>query len=247
MMTDSHSCKTICVSFSGVDGAGKSTQIDALRDAFEASGLRVTISRFWDDVARLTGLREASGHKIFKGEKGIGSPDKPINRRDKNVRSWPMSCVRLFIYTLDAFSTRTAVTHAKRSGADLFIFDRYLYDELANLNLANPLMRLYVKAVMMITPRPDISFVLDADPIAARARKPEYPIEFIQSNRQAYFDLSRILDGMTIISAMSISDVRHAILAHVLQLRSLRPKSEGKDDESPCNVSPDPPLSRPAA
>src|ERR1022692_360011 len=79
--------RTNFVSFSGIDGSGKSTQIDALCVQLQANGLRVRVIRFWDDIARLTGLREATGHRIFKGDKGIGTPSAPINRRDKNVRS----------------------------------------------------------------------------------------------------------------------------------------------------------------
>jgi thymidylate kinase len=223
--------QTLCVSFSGVDGAGKSTQIEALRVAAENAGLHVRISRFWDDVACLTLLREASGHKIFKGDKGIGSPEQPVSRRDKNVRSLPMSCIRLAIYTIDALSTHVAMTRARRSGADLFIFDRYLYDELANLSLENPVMRLFVHIAMVLTPRPDISFVLDADPEAARARKPEYPIEFIRLNRQAYLFLARILGDMTIIQPMPIEDVKQAILNHVLQRLTLSSSEQSQSGD----------------
>jgi thymidylate kinase len=229
----------LCVSFSGVDGSGKSTQIGELRAAAEHAALRVSMIRFWDDVACLTSLRETSGHKIFKGDKGIGSPDKPINRRDKNVRAWPMSCVRLLIYTIDAFATRTAMARARRSDTDLFIFDRYLYDELANLNLENPLMRFYARIIMFVTPRPDISLVLDADPEAARARKPEYPIDFIRVNRLAYLQLSQILGDLTLIPPMSIDDVKRAMLNLVLQRISL--SSPGK------SPSGDKSLSQPAA
>lgn len=200
------------VSFSGIDGAGKSTQIEALRAAAEQAGMRVHIIRFWDDVARLTNLRESSGHKIFKGDKGIGSPANPINRRDKNVRSWPMACVRLFLYTVDAISTRLAVRAALRSGADFVIFDRYMYDELANLNLHNPLMRAFIRVVMKLVPRPGVSFILDADPVQARARKPEYPLEFIYVNRQAYLDMSRLIGGMTVIPPGPISEVKREVL-----------------------------------
>jgi len=66
------------VSFSGIDGSGKSTQIEALQSWVKAKGLYVHLVTFWDDVARLKGVREASGHALFKGEKGIGSPSKPI-------------------------------------------------------------------------------------------------------------------------------------------------------------------------
>lgn len=204
------------VSFSGIDGAGKSTQINALRDAAEQAGLRVRIIRFWDEVARLTGLRETSGHKIFKGDQGIGSPDNPINRRDKNVRSWPMACVRLFLYSVDAVSTRIKVAEALHGGADFVIFDRYIYDELANLNLRNRLMRCFVRAVMLLVPRPQVSFILDADPVQARARKPEYPLEFIYVNRQAYFDLSGLIGRMTIISPGPIADVKREVLRFAL-------------------------------
>ncbi len=218
--------RALCVSFSGVDGAGKSTQIEALREAAEQAGLRVHQIRFWDDIACLTSLRETSGHTIFKGDKGIGSPDRPIHRRDKNVRSWPMACVRLLLYSLDAMATRAAVARARRSGADLAIFDRYIYDELANLTLANPLMRAFARLVMMVVPRPAVSYILDADPAQARARKPEYPLEFIYVNRQAYFDLSRLLGGMTIVAPAPIEEVKREVLYHALQALSKRAGAE---------------------
>lgn len=204
------------VSFSGIDGAGKSTQIDALRDAAEQAGMRVRIIRFWDEIARLTGLRETSGHKIFKGDKGIGSPANPISRRDKNVRSWPMTCVRLFLYTVDAVSTRIKVAEALHAGADFVIFDRYIYDELANLNLRNPLMRAFIRILMLLVPRPHVSFILDADPVQARARKPEYPLEFIHVNRQAYFDLSRLIGHMTVIPPGPKAVVKREVLRAAL-------------------------------
>lgn len=221
MTIPSKAANTVTVSFSGIDGAGKTTQIDALVGAAKRAGLTVQLVRFWDDIAQLTRLRESSGHKIFKGDKGIGSPDRPIMRRDKNVRSWPMSCVRLLIYSLDAFATRRAMFKARQSGADLFIFDRYLYDQLANLNLANPLIRLYARFIMIVAPRPDISLFLDADPEAARARKPEYPIDFIRINRQAYLELSRMLGRITVIPPMGLEAVKSTILQRVLHTSSI--------------------------
>jgi thymidylate kinase len=209
-------CRTNFVSFSGIDGAGKSTQIEALCAHFTKGGLEVRQIRFWDDIARMTAIRETSGHKLFGGDKGIGSPSAPINRRDKNVRSWVMTCVRLFIYFIDALSVRHTVKKALRSSADLVIFDRYIYDELANLTLRNPTTRLYVRLIMKLVPKPDISYILDADPAKARARKPEYPLEFLHSNRLSYLALSDLLGGMTVISPMPIDEVRDDILRHAL-------------------------------
>jgi thymidylate kinase len=213
--------RTKFVSFSGIDGAGKSTQIEALRSRLEHQNLRVQIVRFWDDIARLTWLRETTGHTVFKGDKGIGSPDAPINRRDKNVRSWPMTAVRLFIYFIDAISVRIAVRKALHSGAGVVIFDRYIYDELANLTLSNPLIRTYVRLLMILCPRPDISYLLDADPVKARARKPEYPLEFLYTNRQAYLTLSQLIGGITVIAPLPIQQVKLEVLAHADRQLSL--------------------------
>lgn len=216
------------VSFSGIDGAGKSTQIEALCARMRESNLEVKMIRFWDDIARLTGLREDAGHKVFKGDKGIGSPDAPINRRDKNVQSWPMTFVRLFIYTVDAFSTRSVVKKSLRSGADLVIFDRYMYDELANLKLGNPLIRLYVRTIMKIVPRPRISYFLDADPIKARARKPEYPLDFLHKNRKSYFDLIDLIGGITVIPPMEIEEVKQAVFGHAVNELSFKTPLQDK-------------------
>ena len=221
--------RTNLVSFSGIDGSGKSTQIEALRARLETDGLRVLLIRFWDDIARLTGLREEAGHRIFKGDKGVGSPSAPINRRDKNVRSWFMTGVRLFLYFLDAVSVRFAVKRALRSEADLVIFDRYTYDELANLTLRNPAIRAYVRLIMNLVPKLDICYLLDADPVQARARKPEYPLEFLQANRQSYLTLSDLTGGMTIIAPMSVKKVELAVLKHALEELTFRVRLREND------------------
>jgi len=202
------------VSFSGIDGAGKSTQIESLCTRLKEDGHRVLLIRFWDDIAKLTQLREGTGHRIFKGDKGIGSPAAPINRRDKNVRSWFMTGVRLCLYFIDAISVRFVVKKALRSEADLVVFDRYIYDELANLPLRKPFIRAYVRLIIKLVPTPDTSYLLDADPVKARARKPEYPLEFLHSNRQSYLDLCEVVGGITVIAAMSIQEVERAVLRH---------------------------------
>ncbi len=205
----------VLVSFSGIDGSGKSTQIEALRTWLKGNGLRVHLVTFWDDVARLKGVREASGHALFKGEKGIGSPSRPINRRDKNVRAWYMTMVRFGLYLVDAISLRNVVKRAQQSDANVVIFDRYHYDELANLGMGSRIVRAYVRLILWLVPPPNIAFLLDADPVLARARKPEYPVDFLQTSRTSYLNLAR-LAGMTVIAPQPIEDVEREISRRVL-------------------------------
>lgn len=217
------------VSFSGVDGAGKSTQIKALRTWLEEQGLRVNVISFWDNVAALKGIREGAGHTIFKGEKGVGSPEAPVNRRDKNVQTFPMLCVRLFLYALDAFSTRIQVGKALKSDADFIIFDRYLYDQFANLKLRNRFVRAYVQQLMKLVPRPGISYVLDADPRQARARKPEYPLDFIYLNRRAYLELADLIGGLTIIPAGPADQMQAEVLRTAFRVFGFESAPEEKE------------------
>src|SRR5450432_58684 len=199
------------VSFSGVDGSGKTTQIDAVVEGLRQAGLKVCLLRFWDDVAVLGRMREAASHKLFRTEKGIGALGKPVQRRDKNVRSWPMSLIRLGLYALDALRL-TYVVAAVQSRDEVFVgLARYLYDELAKLNLKNSVNRAYVRRLLKMVPQPDVAFLLDADPAQARARKPEYPLEFVQSNRAAYLALAELAGTIDVVAPLSTREVRDVV------------------------------------
>jgi thymidylate kinase len=211
------------ISFSGIDGAGKSTQIERLCASLQQIGLSVRMVCFWDHVARLTRFRESAGHVVFGGDTGIGTPSAPISRRDKNVRSWFMTAIRLFLYSLDAISLRVLVKRAQNSGADLLIFDRFIYDELANLELQHWMMRAYARAIGRFVPKPDISYLLDADPVAARARKPEYPLEFLDFNRKSYLALNNLACRFQVIAPMTADDVEREVLQRAIDGLSLAP------------------------
>jgi len=206
----------LIISFSGVDGAGKSTQIEALCASLAAAGVTVDLLRFWDDVTALGKLREVSSHLFFKSEKGIGSPQKPVNRRDKNVQAWYMTLPRFVFYLLDALRLKIITARLRRKSTGVVIFDRYLYDELANLP-ASGLSRAYVRFLLRFGPHPRIAYLLDADPLRARDRKPEYPLDFIQKNRAAYLNLSA-LANMTVVSPGTVEEVaariRQEVFAH---------------------------------
>jgi thymidylate kinase len=202
----------LLISFSGVDGSGKSTQIENLCSALHSAGLKTTLLAFWDNVVVGVKYREGFVHKVYKSERGIGAPGKPVNRRDKNMRGWHLTLARHFLYLLDSLNLRRVVARAKRSGVDIVILDRYIYDELSNLNLRNAFTRAFIRLVHGLVPRPDVAYLLDADPVAAHARKPEYPVDFMKKCRRSYFDLASLLKTMTIIPALPLSEAKMAVL-----------------------------------
>jgi thymidylate kinase len=195
----------LLISFSGLDGSGKSTQIGNLIEYLEQRGVAVTTLAFWDNVVVGTRYREGFVHKVYGSEKGIGAPDRPVNRRDKNVRKWYLSLARHFLYLADAMHLRLVVRKARRLPVQAIIMDRYIYDELANLPLTNLLTRLFVRVVTALVPQPDVAYLLDADPEAARARKPEYPVDFMRECRASYFRLAELLGTMTVVPPLPLS------------------------------------------
>jgi thymidylate kinase len=131
------------------------------------------------------------------------------------------------------------VKRAFRSDADVVIFDRYTWDELANLNLRNSVVRAFIRMLMVFVPRLHVSYLLDADPVQARSRKPEYPLDFLYANRQAYLTLARRIGGITVIAPMPIHQAAQQVLDRVREELSDRMVSgpESLTDASKDNSS----------
>ena len=145
-----------------------------------------------------------------------------------------MTGVRLFLYFIDAVSVRFAVEKALRSGADVVIFDRYIYDELANLNLGNRAIQVYCRLIMRLVPKPAVSYLLDADPVKARARKPEYPLEFLHSNRQSVSVSERFGRRDDIDTSNADHEAKREVLFHALGELSFRANQQTNRDGLAC-------------
>jgi thymidylate kinase len=226
--------KSLLVSFSGLDGSGKSTQISNLVRALHARGYRTKQLAFWDNVVVGSRYREGFVHRAYKSQRGIGAPGKPVERRDKNVRRWYLTIARHLLYLMDAVHLRFVIGAARRSGADVIILDRYIYDELANLPLTSSLTRAYVRFVNWLVPRPDVAYLLDADPEAARSRKPEYPVDFMRECRRAYKALAMIVGRITIIPPLDLEGTKAAMLRAFEHKAALRTIAEAQTEAQPA-------------
>jgi thymidylate kinase len=174
-------------------------------------------------------------HKVLRGEIGIGSPEKPVKRNDKNARKWYLTLARAPFYFLDALSLRRVVAKARAANTDVIIFDRYIYDQLANVS-RNWLGRAYVRLLLSLAPRPDIAYLLDADPEAALKRKPEYPLEFLHEYRRCYFNIKAMAPEMRVIAPGDVDTVENAILQEFIRHRALDAAGTATSDSQPVSA-----------
>jgi thymidylate kinase len=204
--------------FSGIDGAGKSTQIELAAAHLEQVGYRTTRVAFWDDVAVFPQFRTALSTKAFT-QKADASQPLPL-RNDKNIRTWYLTLVRSFFYAVDTFYLRRVIKRLRSLPVDFIIFDRYVYDLLVQVRSRSWLARTYIRALVALAPTPSVAFVLDASPDEAFLRKPEYPLAFMHEYRRGFLDLRAFVPELTVISPGSIESVHEQIVGHLLNSMS---------------------------
>lgn len=185
--------KTLLITFSGIDGAGKSTQIAKLVDYLTVQQIPIRKLAFWDDIVLFRNARTGFSRRVLQSDGAVGTPERPAKRNDKNTQSWPLLMGRAILHVFDVIHLRRVVrkTLKENTGAAI-IFDRYIYDQLAALPMQQWWARIYAAALLRAVPTPDLALLLDAIPEAARARKPEYPLEFMRKYRGSYLELRKL-------------------------------------------------------
>ncbi len=208
------------ISFSGIDGAGKSTQIDYLKTYLEEQGLRVLLLTFWDNVAVFSRIRGGVGQRTAPAPAAEGAF---LPRNNKHIRKWYLSTARAGFYILDVVQLHRLLADPHVESYDVVIFDRYVYDQIANIYSKSALARLYSKLLLKQTPAPDLAFIIDADPDAAFARKPEYPLDFVHKNQQDFLNLRELVPQMIVVSPGSPEEMREKIQTRIERSKVLNP------------------------
>ncbi len=179
------------ISFSGLDGAGKTTQIKLLHNYLTQRGKRISILTMYDDISVARRIRKFFSLKRlrsnnFSSETRIHNKSQSF-RKDKNTFSLSKLILRMLTYLLDSISLHIAIWKHKNK-YDIIIFDRYIYDSLVNLltYTEHPIVKYYIHVLCLLSPRPDTIIFLSTTPEIAFARKPEYPKEYLKKRYVAY-------------------------------------------------------------
>src|SRR4030066_1189821 len=129
------------ITISGLDGSGKSTQINLLEDRLTAEGKRV----FYFHVVEF-----GIANKIARLKSGA---DKDATKKSVIKANLFTVLLRRFFMWIDLFRFNNLVKKLRAAGYDYILSDRYFYDSILNVNY------LYSKNKNLIIerflPRPD--------------------------------------------------------------------------------------------
>lgn len=187
------------ITFSGVDGSGKSTQLDLLRTKLEGEGKKVA---YFHAVEFSLANRMARSFK--KDTRFTPGQEKAVTKA-----SWCSIVLREKFLLIDMIRFTFLCRSLEREGYDYLLSDRSFFDSIVNLEYLAKHVRFFswpinwwIDWLARYTPKGDTCFYFDLAPetIMSRERAPEQGIDYLRDKmalfqkRIASWNLIRI-DG----------------------------------------------------
>lgn len=216
------------ITFSGLDGSGKSTLVEYLKETLERQNIGVVVSHMNYDVGLYSLLRSlrtkfarTNGHS--KDQAAHAPRDRAFenNFQTKTAKLryqlvWNKG-LRFLIYPLDVLIFLGYRIYVEGMNQQVLIMDRYFYDTLVDLTGARRSFR--TRLLSWLTPAPDLSIYLDCNAERAFGRKNEYSVDFLSGRRLSYLRLVSGLPGMVVISTDQDLDGTRLCLAGAVRER----------------------------
>ena len=175
------------ITFSGLDGAGKSTLIYDLKTSLEKKGRRVEVLNMYDHVGLYAFMRFVRNRQ--PGQTSHSS--KLFYKIARSHRVKRLICIfDLFIFFIYRF-------YFERVKKCVLIIDRYFYDTF--VDVADGKKWRYIKSLLFFTPVPNIPIFVDIDPEKAFARKGEGSIEYLRRRYIYYQKISSWVRGSFVL------------------------------------------------
>lgn len=170
------------ITFSGLDGSGKSTLIGRLKSRLEAANESVVVCHMTYDVGLLAAAMAVRNRLRTRPHDGRHAPPveaRHLDSRWKRLRYavvWNKTARRI-IYLVDLGIFAVYRFYIERVRGRVLIMDRYFYDTL--VDVAGPRSWGWARVLSWITPTPHLPVLLDTSPEVAFARKSEFSIEYL--------------------------------------------------------------------
>lgn len=192
------------ITFSGLDGAGKTTVIDALKEKFENEGKTVKIFTMYDDLSfyaflRLfrDGVRKLFGRKIELPKEAETDPNfdpHPNSLIYKIIRSRPSKAMVLAIDTL----TMYLFLLIKTKRGEIVLLDRTSYDYIVDV-LPKKYKKIHISIALFFSFKPSLSVFVDTPAQVSFDRKGEFTVEYLTWRSVAYSQIFNMINNQIVV------------------------------------------------
>lgn len=195
------------ITFSGLDGAGKSTLVRWLQQTLERQNRRVVVFHMNDHVGVYAYLRQLRNHLGGAAPSPKNGRAGPL-RRVRDALLWG-KLLRRVIYPLDLLLFLVYRLYHEVLRRRVVIMDRYFYDTL--VDVADGRHWGALRLLQRLTPTPDLAVLLDVGPEESYARKRDYPVEYLRSRWLAYHTVFPWVRGARIIKNDDLHAAQQAV------------------------------------
>ncbi len=212
--------RMLLITFSGLDGCGKTTHVARTAAYLKGQGHRVRIlesahvslGAAWSRTRRLFWGKKQDRCSPQTGPKARSAEPQrdAVDRRHSGVlKEW-------LIYPIDCLVLSVRIRTFRLRGCTALVCDRYAYDKIVNLR--NPICAL-TRLLLWLAPKPHLAFFLDADPDTARDRRPEHDVTYYRSRYEKYRRLPDVCPAFTPVPSTTVEEVQRR-LEQLLDARS---------------------------